>query len=1027
MWGLLKELLKNIPAVVVIFVAVIILGFVSLTRLPVDLFPNIDLPIVAVRIDYSGASPEDVEKNIARVVEGQFLTISGVKSVSTRCFEGFAFFIIQFEYGVNVDLVANDVRERLDFVSRLLPDGVGKPQIFKFDPSNLPIMSIAITGIDDLSALKELAENNISRRIYQVDGVANVTVEGGYDKKVFVELDNRRMNSYGISPSDVVRALASENQNYPAGFVLEGYKKKSIRFSSEFRDIQDIENTIVGVRGRYVVRVKDVADVYFKEDRENSPIVRINGQEGVVISVNKKSGSSTVFVSDGVKRKLEEIKNLYPNLNFTIINDQGAFIVDSLNNVRNNAINGALLAVIVVFLFLVSLKETILIGIAIPFSLILTFVFMYFLNISLNVVSLAGLALGVGLMVDNSIVVLESIYLKLRQGKSLIDAAFDGTKEVGLAILASTLTTVLVFLPVVFAQGLASQIFRDLSLTIAISIFSSLFVALFIVPPLASRYWKFIENWDKKFQSIKLLAWFSNHIENIRDTVYENTLTKLLTLKKTVLAFTVVFIVSGVLSFIFVGKELLPIVDSGDLNARIDLPPGTYKIITSTYAQSIDEYLSNNENVKYYYYVISSVGSGNLGNLAGRGGENSINVVIKLKDKSQRNISTEEFAVNFRKFLSTVPGRFRVDVAGGVRLPGGGGASVDVRLFGDDIEKLEELSKKIKEVGSKVQGVQEINTTFDEPVEEYTLYFDRLKLGYYGISSSILGNIIRTSFSGVNASFYRKEGKQYSVVVQLNETEKNYLENVLFTYIPTPTGIVPLVDLVRVSDTITPRMLMRENNNRLISLNVVGFGIPQSKLVESLVEVIKKEVFIPPDITIEYGGSFKELQDTFRDLILVFILSFTLVYTVMVVLFRSFKDPFIILFTIPYGIFAVLIGFFLTGFKINIISGIGLVLLLGIVVNNGIVMVDYMNQLLDRGYKLRDAVVEGAKRRFRPILMTTLTTVIGVLPLSLGIGESSELFQPLGQVVLVGLTMSTIFTLFVIPIVFEYFNRKRFA
>lgn len=1027
MWGLLKGLLNNIPAVIVIFASVIILGFVALTKLPVDLFPNIEIPIVAVRIDYSGASPEDVEKNVARVVEGQFLTISGVKNVTTRCFEGFAFFIIEFEYGTDIDTVANDVREKLDFVSRVLPDGVGKPQIFKFDPSNLPIMSIAITGLDDLSALKELADNNIAKRIYQVDGVASVSVEGGYDKKVLVELDGRKMNSFAISPSDVVRAISSENQSYPAGYVIDGYRKVNLRFNSEFKTIEDIENTVVAIRGRYVVKVKDVAKVSFKDDRENAPIVKINGQGGVVLSINKKSGSSTVFVSEGVKKKLEELKTLYPNLNFTIINDQGAFITSSLNNVRNDALNGALLAVLVVFLFLVKIKETILIGIAIPFSLILTFVFMYFLNISLNVVSLAGLALGIGRMVDDSIVVLESIYLKLRQGKKLVEAAFEGSKEVGTAILGSTLTTVLVFAPVVFAQGLASQIFRDLSLTISISILSSLFCALFIVPPLASRYWFIIDEWDKKISSNYYLSLFSNWIEKVRDGVYERLLTRVLSLKKTVLVFTVVFIALGIVSFIFIGKELLPVVDSGDINVRVDLPPGTYKEITAEYAEKISGYLLTNNNVKYFYYVVSSAGTANLGNLAGRGGENRINLVIKLRDKDQRNVSSEEFALELRKFLSKIPGRSRVDVTSGVGLPLGGGASVDIKIYGEDIEKLEEISKKIQQVAVKVRGIQEVNTSFDDPLQEYTLLFDRVKLGYYGLSSTILGNIIKTSFSGSTASFFRKEGKQYDILIQLGEEERRYLEDVLFKYIPTPTGVVPLVDLIKISNTTSPRMIMRENNNRVVSLSVVGFGVAQSKLVENLSEIVKKEVYIPPDIIIKYGGSFEDLQNTFRDLLLVFALAFALVYTVMVVLFRSFKDPFIILFTIPYGIFAVLIGFFILGMKINIISGIGLVSLLGIVVSNGIVMVDYMNLLLEQGYKLREAVVLGAKRRFRPVLMTTLTTVIGVIPLALGIGESSELFQPLGQVIFIGLTMSTLFTLFVIPVVFEYLNRKRFA
>jgi HAE1 family hydrophobic/amphiphilic exporter-1 len=418
MWGLLKGLINNIPAVVVIIIAVVMLGVVAFTRLPVDLFPNIEIPIIAVSFEYSGATPEQVEESVARILEGQFQTISGVKNVTTRCFQGRAFFVIEFNYGVDIDSKANDIREKIDFVNRFLPDGVGKPIIFKFDPSLLPVMSISVSGIDDLAALRQIVEDNISKYIYQVDGVANVTVDGGYQKKVFVELDRRKLDAFKVSSADVLRALASENQDFSAGYVVEGYKKINVKFDAKYKSIDDIKNVIVANRGGYNVKVVDVADVVFKSDIENAPIVKVNGKSGVVISINKKSDASTVTVSEAVKRKLEEVKKLYPNLSFEIVVDQGAFIVDSINNVRNNAINGAILAFIVVFLFLVSLKESVLIALAIPLSVVITFVIMYFLDVSLNVVSLAGLALGVGLTIDNSIVVIESIYLQKRGVKA---------------------------------------------------------------------------------------------------------------------------------------------------------------------------------------------------------------------------------------------------------------------------------------------------------------------------------------------------------------------------------------------------------------------------------------------------------------------------------------------------------------------------------------------------------------------------------------------------------------------------------
>jgi len=1026
MWGLLKGLINNIPAVVMIIVAVVMLGVVAFTRLPVDLFPNIETPLIAVSFDYPRATPEQVEESVARILEGQFQTISGVKNVTTRCFQGRAFFIIEFSYGVDIESKANDVREKIDFVSRFLPDGVGKPIIFKFDPSLLPVMSISVSGIDDLAALRQIVEDNISKYIYQVDGVANVTVDGGYQKKVFVELDRRKLDAFKVSSADVLRALASENQDFSAGYVVEGYKKINVKFDAKYKSIDDIKNVIVANRGGYNVKVVDVADVVFKSDIENAPIVKVNGKSGVVISVNKKSDASTVTVSEAVKRKLEEVKKLYPNLSFDIVVDQGAFIVDSINNVRNNAINGAILAFIVVFLFLVSLKESVLIALAIPLSIVITFVIMYFLDVSLNVVSLAGLALGVGVIIDNSIVVIESIYLQKKRGKSIVDAAFDGAKEVGTAILASTLTTVFVFLPVVFSQGLAQQIFRDLALTVSISIFSSLFVAILITPPLMTIGWGFIEKLDSSIKRTKFLFFFSDFIENLRDGIYSRLLSNFLNLKKTILAFTIIFVVLGIISLIYLGKELLPTTDSGDVSVKITLPPGTSRNITYEYAEKLSAYLSTNKDVSIYYYVIN-VGSSRILTLGGGDGENVVNFTIKLNPKEERDISSEEFASKLRRFLfATIPGKTEVDASSGARLPGSG-AAADIKILGNDIGTLEKISSQIEAVSKNIKGVEEVKSSIDDLVPEYSLIFDRNKLAFYGISSSVIGNILKSSFQGTTASFYTVGGKQYDIVLQIKGNEKKYFEDILLSYIPTVGGIVPIVDLVKVSNDVAPRMIMRENGSRIVSISVVSFGVPQDKLVSQIAEEVKKSVYIPPDVVISYGGSFRDLQDSLRDLLLIFALSFSLVYATMVVLFKSFKDPFIILFTIPYGVLSVFILFFIFNLKFNIIAGIGILILLGIVVNNGIVMVDYMNQLLEQGYKLRDAVVEGAKRRFRPILMTSLTSIIGVLPLSLGIGSGSELFQPLGLTLLLGLSSGAFFTLFVIPVVYEYLNRKRFA
>ncbi len=1027
--NLIKALIGNLPAVVMLIVAVISFGFVALTKLPVDLLPEIDLPTLAIAIDYRGASPETVERNVARLLEGQFLTISGVKNVITRCFSGRVFFVIQFEFGTDVDSVANDIREKIDFVIALLPPEVGKPTIFKFDPSNLPVVDIGVSGIDDLVALKEILEDNVSKSLYQIDGVASVSVNGGYEKKVYLELDNSRLYSYRLSPALIVNSIVSENQDLSVGEVLESYRTISVRFLGEFRDLDDIRNVVVANRGLYNIKLGDIADVSLKPDLEDAPIVRVNGERGVVISVNKKSGASTVDVSEKVRKAIARAAESFPNLNFTIVNDQGRFIVDSINNVRNNLLNGLLLSGVIVFLLLVSVKKTITIMLAIPMGLFVTFSFMYFFNISLNVVSLAGLALGVGLLVDNNIVVIENVLRKLREGKKLLDAAFEGASELSGALLASTLTTIFVFIPLVFSGGIQAQIFRDLSLTVSIAVFSSFFVALLLVPPMLSRSWGVVEKLDEKIEKNKFISAFSTWFDYVRDKYYVKSLQKVLSIKKTVLVFTIIFVVVGIFSFVYLGKEFLPSTDSGDLSITLRLPPRTSAEVTEKYALKVSEYLSSRPEVKYFFYLInrgSQVGRIFAGSGA-RGGENTASFTIKLLPKEQRSISSEEFANELRKFLENIPGRKEVSLVGGTTTFSGGGASVEIKLYSDNLDALEKISTQIEEISKKIPEIKEIRSSFDENVLEYGITFDRNKLSFYGISSSLIANTIKTSFLGANVSSYRKEGKQYEIILRLKEDQRKKLDDILAQYIPSTTGLVPLADLVSISNVFSPRMIMRENNNRVISLSVISFGASQSKVVEKLAETIKKEVYIPPDVVIAYKGTFEELQNTFRDLVLAFLLAFVLVYTTMVVIFKSFKDPFIIIFSVPYAIFSVIIFLFIFNFSLNLVSGVGLILLLGVIVNNGIVMVDLMNKLLERGYKLRDAVLEGARLRFRPIWMTTLTTVFGSLPLALGIGASSELFQPLGFVIALGLFLGTVFTLFIIPVVFEYLNRKRFA
>lgn len=1034
MEGLIRASVKNFVGVFMIIVLILVIGWVALSRLPVDLLPNLELPILMIMVDYKGASPQEVEENVTKLIESVALMMNNVDSVQSTSSEGRSRTIITFKWGVDIDKMASEVRERLDRIADRLPDQASKPVIYKFDPNMLPIMSIALSGMNDLARLREIAEDELSKALSQVPGVALVDVGGGYSRSIFIDVDKQKITSLGILPTQIIQAIAQENQNVSVGKVYVGNKSINLRFISRYQSPEDIANTVITTRGNYAIKLKDIANVYEGIDKENRTIARVNGKETVILQIYKQPGRNTVEVSREVKKKLKELEGKYPGIEFNIVADQAESIESSIAGVRDTALQGAILAILVVFAMLVSMKETLIIGLSIPLSIIFTFVVMYFLNVSLNIVSLAGLALGVGMMVDSSIVVIENIFFhRTKEGLNLVDSAIIGTKEVVLAITASILTTIAVFFPIVFLQGFTAQLFKDLSITVTVSLLASLATAVTIVPSLASR--KFFETgwWGKmeeKLERSKLRAFVENILEKMED-FHERILRFALNRKKMILGFAFLFVILSIALLVITGIEFMPTVDTGDARISLKLPTATRLEVTSAITKDIEDILLQIPELDKEYTIL---GSGILRGL-GFAREDRANISIKLVPKTKRYRSVFAVLEDMSKRLRNIPGDITIQPGSGMMggpmrglgAVSGGANTIEIKVKGNDLEEIISIANDIVNlIKQKFPTLRNPTTDQEETLPEYRLVFDRKRASMLGISASSPSILLSTGFGGQTVGFFYQKGKEIPIVVRFSDTYRYNLDSVRSLYLPTMRlEMIPLENIVDIEEGKGPRGINREGGLRTVTVRAELWGQNLFQVTELLKRAIKENIYIPQGVILEYGGSYQDTLNTFRDLLLALGLSILLIYSIMALQFNSFLDPFIVMFSVPFGFAGVVLFLFITRTSFSTISFIGLIVMSGIVVNNGIVLVDYINQLRERGMNLREAVVRGAVRRLRPVLMTALTTILGLIPLSLGLGESGELYAPLGRAILGGLLVSTVFTLVIVPVIYEALNKIR--
>ncbi len=1003
---------------------VILLGGLSVTRLPVDLMPDVTYPSLTVRVGYGGVGPVEIEELIVRPLEQSLAAVPGLEQVNSTASEGSGTVRLNFVWGTDLNEAADEVRTRVDRIRGRLPEDADPPTIFKFDANSQPIVGIGVEGDFDRVTLREMAEVDLVPRLERVEGVASVTVDGGLRRQIRVELSREKITALDLPVDRIIQTIRTENQNVPLGEVNEGDTTFLLRSSSQFDSIDAIKNLIVFTRGGVPIYLRDVADVRDTTEDFRS-FTRINGKAGVRMRVTKQSGKNTVAIAEDVKAEVERINRDVQGLRLTVLDDQSRFIEQSIASVQEAALFGAILVVIVIFSFLRNLRSTFIICTSIPISIIGTFALLYFAGYTLNTMTFGGLALGVGMIVDASIVVLENTFRHMEMGKPRMQAAIDGAEEVWSAILASTLTHVAVFVPLLFLSGVSSIIFTQLAVVVIFSLSMSLFVAVTIVPVLCSRLLVLPTPENERTGITGTLFTASERALAALDNGYRRVLHTGLSHRPTIMFGATALTAAAIMILPTIPAELMPATDEGEVSVSARMAVGSRIERSQSIALQLEQMV--NEHVPEAVTVVTSAGGG--GGFGG--GSGSVSLTLKLTPKEQRTRSSEQIATDLRRVLVGIPGvTITTRASGGNQslnrvlgnLNSDSRLSVEVRGF--ELRDSQRLQQDVLALLQTTPGIANPQIAQQEGRPELAIRVDRPKAALLGLSVSNVANAIRTNMAGTQAAVYRERGKEFPIIVRLREEDRAQTESVSDVLISTPSGqVLPAKNLLTIDTQRGPTQIDRKNQERLARVNAeLDADVPLGQAVRA-VQARLTELDIPADFTVGFGAEVEAQGQAFSQLQVLLLLAVLLVYAVMASQYESLRDPFIVMFAVPVSVIGVVAALKLTSTAFSLQAYIGVIMLAGIVVSNAILLVDYTNILRRRdGKPLREAVEEAGRTRLRPILMTTLTTILGLLPMALGIGEGAELQAPLARVVIGGLTASTLVTLVLVPTVYTLFE-----
>ena len=1022
-----KTAVNNPITTILVFIAVALFGIFSLVKLPIDFMPRIDTPYIMVITAYPGASAEDIEENISKPLENSLNGVDNLKHISSKSKENISTVFLQFEYGTDNDVATNDVRDKLDMAKNNLPDEANTPILFKFSTDEMPIMLLSVKAEESWSGLYKIIDEMVATPLARVSGVGTVSVQGIPERQIQVYCDPYKLEAYGMTIEGISQIIAAENRAIPGGQIDVGSNTYSMRVDQEFTSVEELKSLVIGTRSGANIYLRDVATVTDTE-QERAQEVYNNGERTGLIVIQKQTGANAVQISKDVQEELAKITPTLPSdIRISQVVDTADNILDIANSLVDTILTTFIVVMFVVMLMLGRWRAMFIIILTIPISMLSALIYLLFTDQTLNVVTMSSLSISIGMVVDNAIVVLENITTHVDRGSRVKQAAIFATKEVGLSIIASTLTTLAVFLPLTMIDGMAGVMFTPMGWMVTITLTVSMAAALTFTPVLCSLIMK--QN-PKKSSLQKYVDGAMGWL----DGIYEKALHWCVTHRKTFLTGALVLFVG---TFVFIAPavktEFFPMQDNGRIAVKVKLPVGTRQEITRDVAMRIsNQFRQNYPEITVLNATLGVADTDNAFASIQDNGTHYISFNITLTDKTERERGLAEIGDLMRKDLDGYSEIRTYEVVETGQGGGAGGQSkVDIELYGYDFEDTDRVALDIKELMLQVPGCTEVTISRDEYTPEYQVLFDREKLSMHGLNVATAGTFLRNRINGATASYFREEGEEYDILVRYDRPFRESLEEIenITLYNTTTGAAVKVRDVATVIESQTPPAIDRKDRSRYVKISgSVGHGYAMSDIVEGTVEGLNK-MELPAGMTWKLGGSYEDQMDTFMDMGMLLVLMVILVYVIMASQFESLSYPFIIMFSLPFAVVGVLLGLWTTNTTLGVMGLLGVLMLVGIVVNNGIVLVDYIRLLIGRKMPIINAVVAGGKSRLRPILMTTLTTVLGMVPMAVGNGVGSEMWNSLGMVVATGLTFSTLVTLFLIPVLFTWLamrdERKR--
>ena len=1000
------------------FVAVVILGLFSLRNLPIDLYPDVETNTLMVMTTYSGASAQDIEQNVTRPLENVLNSVSNLKHITSKSRENISVITLEFEYGEDIDVLTNDVRDKLDLVSSMMPDDAETPIIFKFSSDMIPIIMLSVNASESMPGLYKILDDAVANPLARVSGVGSVSISGAPKREIHIYVDPVRLEAYNLTVEQIGSIIGSENRNIPGGSFDIGSDTYSLRVQGEFKASEEMANIVVGTYEGKTIYLSDVARIDDSLEERTQETYN-NGEQGAMIVVQKQSGANSVNISDKVLSMLPDLQKQLPSdVKLGIIVDTSDNIRNTIDSLVETVLYALLFVIIVVFFFLGRWRATLIITITIPISLIASFIYLYATGNTLNIVSLSALSISIGTVVDDAIVVLENVTTHIERGSDPKQAAVHGTNEVAVSVIASTLTLIAVFFPLTLVTGMTGVLFRQLGWMVTIMMIISTICALSLTPMLCSQLLRRNNRHGKLYT---LLFTPVNRGLDAFDRGYGRLLAWVVRHKLVTFLVCMGIFIGSLLLVRQVGTEFFPTADDARLRVSLELPIGTrVEISKESTARLVDLWREKYPEIKMINYTTGSASSDNTFASMSDNGPHIVSMNIRLVDPGERERGITEIAASMRKDLRNFPEFKKAQVStGGMGM--GGQSTIDYEIYGYDFAETDTVARELQKMLRSIPGTADVIISRADYQPEYQVDFDREKLALYGLNLSTAATYLRNRINGQLASQFREDGEEYDIKVMYAPESRTSLEDIENILIYNSAGKgVRVRDVGKVVERFTPPTIERKDRERIVTVSTVVQDVPMSEVVEASMKQID-EMDIPQGINISLSGSYEDQQDSFRDLLTLAVLIVILVYIVMAAQFESYTYPGIIMTSLLFAFSGVFIILWLTGHTLNVMSMIGAIMLIGIVVKNGIVLIDYISLNRERGMSIRRAVINGGESRLRPVVMTTLTTILGMVPMAVGTGQGAEMWRPMGTAVIGGLTFSTVLTLLFVPVLYCVF------